>query len=375
MESKRHHPKAIGAFVWKCATILAAIGAARFCANDLLDDATRRLDGGYPAAFAARSQENRASSAAENDETFSPARRLLKDSIARLEELRSLSADFDFETNMFGEQYFGRGRYEETSELSEINAETSEPSERNVGAQRIPLEETRFRLRASTGKSNAKEALADVDENVLEVVCDAESFALWTYLSIEGKKKLAHINIEDLASKLARLRETERQQLADAGVDRPCGANGLPGLGGLSGTLKRLDAIYQFAPNVENADWNGSVDVVKIVGTMKSEYLAERIRALGVETLEPFLAENTPTKIEIYFGKDWPFPYKIQYFSISDGENPTRNNIFSVEYSSVVRNDATVRPENFNYNPPQINFDRATIPYLKSLIPEQESEN
>ncbi len=365
MRLQRQKATTVGAGVWKSAAILVAIGAAQFYANQLFDSATLRIDGVYPKAYAARSQESRTTFGDANDESTSPARRLLNESIARLEGLRSFSAELDFEAKMFGERYSGRGRYEETSE----------PSAAEKERRRHPLESTNFRLRVSTEKPSAKAVFSNAEENVLEVVCDVERRALWTYTSVEGAKNLTHINIEELLDALTRLGETERQALADAGFGRACGANGLPELGGLSGTLKRLGEAYRFEPNVENADWRGKGDVFKIVGTIKPEYLARLTGQLGVETLEPFLAENAPTEVEIFFGKDWPFPYKIQYFSISEDKNITRNDIFFVEYSSVVMNDATIRPENFKYNQPQINFDRATSAYLERLIPRNSASN
>jgi hypothetical protein len=146
--------------------------------------------------------------------------------------------------------------------------------------------------------------------------------------------------------------------------------NGWPGLGGLSGTLRRLSSVYRFEPRIERAPEFKGAEVVKITGRARGDFWNAARRRLGVERFEPYLNENLPGNVEIYFGAEWPFPYKIVYFSLAEDEEKTRNDIFTVEYSTVVRNDATIRPENFNYNQPQITFERVTSKYIESLIPE-----
>jgi len=291
----------------------------------------------------------------ENPAT-SQAERLLRESIVRLEGLRSTSANLEFEARLFGESYFGRGRYEETSEASDAS-------------RRSALENVRYRLRASVARGSAKEARGDGEENVLEIVCDCDRQALWTYSSLEGAKSLTRIDVAELSNALANL---SGEELAAVGVEGPCAMNGLPGLGGLAGTLRRLAATYRFEPKVERApDFKGA-ETVKITGRARADFWKAAKRRLGVETLEPYMAENLPGNVEIYFGVDWPFPYKIVYFSTAENEEQTRNDVFRVEYSSVVRNDATIRPEDFNYNQPQITFERVTTKYVDSLISETE---
>lgn len=284
----------------------------------------------------------------------SASERLLREAIVRLEGLRSVSADLDFEARLFGERYFGRGRYEETSEAA-----------RGGASRRSALENVRFRLRASVACGSAKEARGDGEENVLEVVCDCDRQALWTYSSLEGAKALTRIDVAELSNELASLRAEE---LAAVGLEGPCAMNGLPGLGGLAGTLRRLSTVYRFEPRIEKAEAFKGAEVVKITGRAREPFWAASKRRLGVDKLEPYLSENLPGNVEIYLGADWPFPYKIVYFSLAENEERTRNDVFTVEYSSVVRNDATIRPENFNYNQPQITFERVTSKYVESLI-------
>ena len=291
----------------------------------------------------------------------SPAERLLRESIVRLEGLRSLSADLNFEAHFFGERYFGRGRYEETSEASAASG--------GGASRRSSLENVRFRLRASIAPGSAKAARGDGAENVLEVVCDCDRQALWTYSSLEGAKSLSRVDVAELSSALASFREDE---LAAVGLEGPCAMNGLPGLGGLTGTLRRLATVYRFEPEAAKAPSFKGTEVVKITGRARKPFWETAKRRLEVDAFEPYLNENLPGNVEIYFGVDWPFPYKIVYFSLADDEEKTRNDIFTVEYSAVTRNDATIRPENFNYNQPQITFERVTSKYVESLISDAE---
>lgn len=293
-----------------------------------------------------------------SDPNASPAERLLRESIVRLEGLRSFSADLDFEARFFGERYFGRGRYEETSEATGGSA-----------ARRSTLENARYRLRASIARGNARD---DGEENVQEIVCDCDRQALWKYTSLEGAKSLTRVDVAELSNGLASL---SVEELAAVGVEGPCAMNGLPGLGGLAGTLRRLSAVYRFEPRIERAPTFKGTEVVKITGRARGKFWETSKRRLGVDRFEPYLNENLPGNVEIYLGADWPFPYKIVYFSLAENEEKTRNDIFTVEYSTVVRNDATIRPENFNYNQPQITFERVTSKYVESLIAEAKRDD
>ncbi len=328
----------------------SAVCVASFSFERTLDE----IAGAVEPAFWAASVE--AGDRAERPEA--PSERLLREAIVRLEGLRSVSADLDFEARLFGERYFGRGRYEETSEASSGGE-----------SRRSALDSVRYRLRASVACGSAKEARGDGEENALEIVCDCDRQALWTYSALEGAKTLTRIDVAELSNGLASL---SAEELAAVGVEGPCATNGLPGLGGLAGTLRRLSAVYRFEPRIERAPAFKGTEVVKITGRAREPFWSTSKRRLGVDKIEPYLHENLPGNVEIYLGVDWPFPYKIVYFSLAENEEKTRNDVFTVEYSSVVRNDATIRPENFNYNQPQITFERVTSKYVESLISEAE---
>ncbi|MBP3531713.1 MAG: hypothetical protein J6K25_11120 [Thermoguttaceae bacterium] len=337
--------------LWGVAAASAAC-VASFSLERTLDE----VAGAVEATFPASSVEE-----AERVAPASPSERLLREAIARLEGLRSVSADLDFEARLFGERYFGRGRYEETSEASASSGESA--------ARRSTLENVRYRLRASVARGSAKEARDDGEENVLEIVCDCDRQALWTYTSLEGAKSLTRIDVAELSNGLASL---SPEELAAVGVEGPCAMNGLPGLGGLAGTLRRLTTVYRFEPRIERAEPFKGAEVVKITGRAREAFWKTSKQRLGVDKFEPYLNENLPGNVEIYFGVDWPFPYKIVYFSLAENEEKTRNDIFTVEYSTVVRNDATIRPENFNYNQPQSTFERVTSKYVEGLIAKPE---
>lgn len=326
----------------------AAWGAASFSVERTLEEVVG-------------ARETSAEASVEADDwgtASSPAESLLRRSIVRLEGLRSLSADLEFEGRFFGERYLGRGRYEETSEGTG-----------GSGARRSTLDNVRYRLWAAISRGNAKGASDEHEDNSQEIVCDCDRQALWKYTAMEGGKSLTRIDVEELSSGLANF---SVEELKAIGVEGPCAANGLPGLGGLPGTLRRLSTVYRFEPRIEKAPDFMGTEVVKITGRARETFWKTSKERLGVDRFEPYLNENLPGNVEIYFGVDWPFPYKIVYFSLAEDEERTRNDIFTLEYSTVVRNDATIRPEDFNYHQPQTTFERVTSKYVESLIAKPE---
>ncbi|MBR4835112.1 MAG: hypothetical protein IKU86_12395, partial [Thermoguttaceae bacterium] len=98
-----------------CGVAASAACVASWSVGRTLDEAVGATG---PSAAVERLDEfdSSAEAAFADGATASEAERLLRDSIARLEGLRSFSADLNFEARFFGELYFGRGRYEETTE-------------------------------------------------------------------------------------------------------------------------------------------------------------------------------------------------------------------------------------------------------------------
>lgn len=310
---------------------------------------------------------------------MSRAERLVSDAIEYLEELPSFSADLDFETRLFGKRYYGHGRYEELSES------------RNLGAAaRPPLERCRFLLRAAMATEDHSDSGSESD--ALDIVCDCDRRAWWRNDSSVEVSPLSQINIEDLKNSLSHLSDDENLRLAESGVQRSCGMNGMPGLGGVAGTLKRVASYYQFEPEYEEvfpttraASAEGARDsFLKVSGKARSRFW-EKIRSnLGVGNGEipDYIAENLPTRVEIYFravddgtSRRRPFPCKIAYFvEFSDDEATERRPLFSVEYSAVVRNDPTISVEDFVYVQPQITFERLNAEYVRDLTEPPGSE-
>jgi len=290
----------------------------------------------------------------------SDADNALASSIVYLEQLRSLSAAVSFEGNFFGEQYIGRGQYEESS---------TDPSESSF---RRPLESTRFLLRATCFCSNVKEKRSDDEdeESALEIVCDSDDVSWWRYSSIEGEKNLERINIEELENVLGALDAAESAKLASAGVERVCGMNGMPGLGGLAGALKRLSVSYRFEPEVEKVEWENGVKALKISGTIKEDFWEGAKKRLGVDALDSFQLEYIPTNVEIFLSDYQFFPLKINYYSSYEIKGrKERHDFFTIEYSDVVRNDPKVDESKFNYVQPQIHYIPNNDKYVEELIP------
>ena len=303
---------------------------------------------------------------------MSRAERLVDDAIEYLEELPAFSVKLDFEGEFFGKRYYGHGRYEEITTLR--NAADS--------SLRPPLERTRFLLNASMDAEDEDDASDDI---TFDVVCDCDNRAWWRNDSTSENSPLSQINIEDLKNSLGRLGEEENLQLVENGVKRPCGMNGMPGLGGIAGTLKRISSYYWFEPEyqeVVSTSQSASETVptksfLKVVGEVKSRFW-DRVRYnLGYrfESVPDYIAENLPTSVEIYFrmidvgaGRRRPFPCKIVYYTKElSGKEETRRFLFAVEYTSILRGSASINPDDFIYVQPQITFDRYNADYVQEI--------
>lgn len=274
---------------------------------------------------------------------------MLNTAIQRLERMRSLSADVEFQASFFGEKYYGRGEYKEAT------------FGRSFGSVRRPFDRTRFLLDAKLTSANVEDALRkeDVEENFMTIVCDCAAHAWWSYLSIDGTKTLKRINTEELWDTIQKLKDEDRAKLLECGIATlNCGLNSMPGLGGLAGILRRASVAYAFAPDVELIEGEER-DLYKIVGKMQLEEFSN---------LADFVAENAPSEVAIYFDSKDAFPCRIEYYStVGEGKNAERSLIFSVDYK---QNNEPVREEDFNYNQPQSTFEHAEIDYLEELIPD-----
>lgn len=311
-------------------------------------------------SYSARLLEDAFSTKNDAVSDVSEAELLLHTSVQKLLNQEALSADVEFEAFFFGEKYFGRGRY----------AEASAPRS-SASGRRNPFERTRFLLKATLSSSNVEEAKQkqnNGEENFITIVCDCNSLSWWSYSSIEDEKKLKRINIEELWNRFQRLDPDELEVLKNNGVsDLNCGMNALPGLGGLPGVLKRVDAYYDFTAPVEKIEQESGNVLYKITGKAKDRLWNEAKKSLEVDELEPFLAENIPAYVDVYFGSEQVFPYRIEFYSLNvDGKDALRKNVFCVSYTP---NDDPVRPEDFNYDQPQSTFEHMEIPYLEKLIP------
>ena len=163
------------------------------------------------------------------------------------------------------------------------------------------------------------------------------------------------------------LDESETRALNTNGITRACGMSGMPGLGGIAGTLKRLASNYEFAPEPELVTSQRGSRFLKLRGEA-NDLFWRRIRLnTGMSELSGAIKESVPSSVEIYCNEDWAFPYKISYYCAEDAPGGKRQ-IFSVTYSNVTRNDASVTAERFQYVQPQINSDRYNADYLEELI-------
>ncbi|MDO5555049.1 MAG: hypothetical protein Q4G68_14945 [Planctomycetia bacterium] len=300
---------------------------------------------------------------------------LIHSTIDRIEQLQSISTELEIDSYLFGETYKGVGKYEEllsrTEQRPSPSGQSNTAGARPARARRLsPLEWSRFRLHVKMLPIDAKVRQEHEEESVLEVVCDLK--ALWTYRKIEGSESLTQLHIEDLANCLSRLTEEEKASLADNAVERPCGMSGLPGLGGVSGLLRRFLVFYDFlTPPEDMALDNGRFPVWKISASLKKEHrqLMKNKLLADDPVARRTLLETVPTNLELFIGKERPFPYRIRYYSQWDEENLTPQPICSISFNPYYENVASINPQNFIYGPPPLNYDRINDRYLLELVP------
>ncbi len=284
---------------------------------------------------------------------------LFESSLEKLRSLESLSADVDFESTYLGVRYFGRGEYKELS------------VGRGHGAsRRTPFETKRFLLRATVSSSDVGETTQNpgADDNFLTIVCDCEALSWWKYSSVEGVKSLKRVNIEELWNRFHQLDDEELETLRANGVSSlDCGLNELPGLGGLSGLLRKTFAYYEFEPIPESVRTRQGDELFKVAGKARPIFWEEAKRSLNVAELGFAELEYLPSNVEIYFDSKWSFPCKFSFYSIvENGKERIRNDVFTVSY---LPNTDRVVPDDFKYAQPQSTYQHAEIDYLSELIP------
>ena len=288
--------------------------------------------------------------------------RLLSATINRIGRLQSISAEISLKMTLFDEEYVGGGRYEELAA----------PKNRRSAGGFDPLTTSQFRLHIKMSPPPSAALTQEIDDNVLEIVCDQNS--LWTYTSIEGEQRLTEINLTEMAGYLGQLNDAEREKLTASGVTFPASMGNFPALGGVAGTLVSLENWYDFDPVPAKIFFNaGTFPVWKITGRMKPERLESARKKLTGGDCPPGDARTAhlPDGVEIYIGQKTPFPFRIVYFSVTNEEKELHKPLVTLDFTRVYENVTSVKGSNFIYAP-KINFDRITKPYLQQLIPGVE---
>lgn len=288
--------------------------------------------------------------------------RLLSATINRIGRLQSISAELSLKMTLFDEEYVGSGRYEELAA----------PKNRRTAGGFDPLSASQFRLHIKMSPPASAALSQEIDDNILEIVCDQNS--LWTYTLIEGEQRLSEINLTEMAGYLGQLNDSEREKLAASGVTFPASMGNFPALGGIAGTLVSLENWYDFDPVPAKIFFNaGTFPVWKITGRMKSERLESARKKLsgGDRRLDDGRTAHLPDGVEVYIGQKTPFPFRIVYFSVTNEEKALHKPLVTVDFARVYENVPSVKSSNFIYAP-KINFDRITKQYLQQLIPGVE---
>lgn len=267
---------------------------------------------------------------------------------------------------MDGEIVEGSGKYEELSRRESDQGER----DRSVCYRGTTL----FRLHVAIPRPNIGETTAHREDNILDIVCDRNS--LWTYTSIEGEKKLTEIKLNEMANILSQAlaSDEEREKLFANEMTLPCSLAGFPGLGGITGLLRRLLVWYDFdapAQAVSMKGKNGTIRAWKLTGRMKRDRYERTVNdLLGNPPGErESLLDYIPSGIEIYIGQRDPFPYRIHYFALDGHSQKIRAEIMTLDFTDIYEDHFSVSPENFVYAPGGIASTDVTRAYLEKLIP------
>lgn len=287
---------------------------------------------------------------------------LILATIRRLENLNSISAEIMLNITLLGETYTGTGHYEELA-----------PEKRaRQGDLDTPVLPTKFRLHLELPIPGSDVIDQDIEDNILEVVCDGRS--VWNYTSIEGEKMLTEINLTEMVGILGQLSQNEQRVLRQRGISLPSPVGNFPSLGGIAGTLQSLRYWYKFDSPPELKYFNsGDFPVWKLSGRMRPELLAtlQKNVTRGEDRYRDLLV-NLPDGVDLFIGQKTPFPFRIAYYSlVGERDNKKEHSLMILDFPRTNENTSTITSNNFVYVP-KINSVRITKDYLRDLIPEIE---
>lgn len=316
--------------------------------------------------------------------------RVIRDSIDYLETLKSLTLDAAFRFDGFGRDYEGSYHYEELTILQA----------RYDASLRPALRRTMFLVNASLDPE--RDPLpGDVPFDLtMEIACDVER-RIWRYDSTadgeirteevaEGQFEkrsdalIKEISIQDIEEETEHLDDEENAYLKESlcfprnAAKKNCGMNGMPGLGGIAGTLRRFLYYYDFelasqyvTPDASDETRLAPENAFKRIVGQANNRLYDEIRAnLGGDEIPDYIKEYLPGRVDVYFcmvrdahGEERPFPCKLAFYSALNVDDPP---YFTVEYANICRN-ADLPPNRFNHvsrHSNTINYGHA---YMKSL--------
>ncbi len=184
--------------------------------------------------------------------------------------------------------------------------------------------------------------------NRMTVVChisDAANRAddeVWRYITVEGKKVISYV-------KLAELDQALRKSLA-AGKPAPCTAiNEVWNLGGLIATLRQLERFYDFNDHAEEAVLRDmeKTPLWKLTGSLKKGRLETLLESHGGVGKKGSYPDDLPSDIEIHFGKEDGFPYRITYLNRPTENSPKRSVLSRMSYYDVILNGTAIPATRF----------------------------
>ncbi len=292
------------------------------------------------------------------------AKAILERTIERIESLKSVTAKIDMRVRVGKVSVDGNGKYEELF----LPSNDSQQHSRTLCYGGTSL----FRLHLELPRNAAADEQGEDD--ILDIVCDKNT--LWTYTSIEGSQRLTELKLGEMAAVLARAAESDEvcEQIALNHLSFPSPLSGFPGLGGITGVLRRLLTCYEFPDKAETVSLkgkDGSLRAWRVSGRLRPDVYEKSVKNLleyNTGERKAYL-DQFPCVVEIYISQQYEFPYRLCYFSSPEMNLKKKKKLVTIDLTDVYENHFSVVPENFIYSPGGLTSTDVTHSYIEKLLP------
>ena len=179
-----------------------------------------------------------------------------------------------------------------------------------------------------------------------------------------------------MAAVLAQASESDeaRGQITLNHLSFPSPLAGFPGLGGITGVLRRLLTCYEFPEAAEAVSLKGkggSLRAWRLSGRLKPDVYEKTMKNLlenNARERKAYL-DQFPCLVEVYISQQYEFPYRLCYFSAPEMNLKKKKKLVTLDLTDVYENHFSVVPESFIYSPGGLTSTDVTHSYIEKLIP------